>query len=204
MAWTRKRAARASVLVAGAVLLAGCGADTEARKPPAKRPVVASKDACPGLLDTAAGEAMERVLQSSYVIPDDDQAVSAAVMAQAVEDMSPVPVCLATGQIGSGGRVGEIRLRPGPDAEQGKGVRVTSRDNARAIAFDCESSRVGAVGTLRVTTTFEDQWERVSRKAELGNDYLVIAHSAARALAKELGCRDGGGLPEQPAGLPAG
>ncbi|MFF4432210.1 hypothetical protein ACFYZ4_23930 [Streptomyces sp. NPDC001513] len=47
------------------------------------------------------------------------------------------------------------------------------------------------------------QWEQGSWKAELGNDYLVIAHSAARALAKELGCRDGGELPEQPAGLPA-
>ncbi|WP_330296617.1 hypothetical protein [Streptomyces sp. NBC_00503] len=56
---------------------------------------------------------------------------------------------------------------------------------------------------MRVTTTFEDQWERGSWDPKLGNDYLVIAHSAARGIAKELGCRDGGGLPEQAAGLPA-
>ncbi|WP_267841740.1 hypothetical protein [Streptomyces antarcticus] len=202
--WSGKRVARACALVAGAVLIAGCGADTEAPRRPAKQAIVATGDGCPGLLDAAAGEAMERVLQSSYLIPDDDQAVSAAAMAQAVEDLAPVPVCLATGQVGAGGRVGEIRLRPGPDGELGKGVRVTNRENARAIAFDCESPRVWGDGSRRVTTTFEDQWERVSRKAELGNDYLLIAHSAARALARELGCRDGGGLPEQAAALPAG
>ncbi|WP_158717911.1 hypothetical protein [Streptomyces sp. NRRL F-2664] len=78
-----------------------------------------------------------------------------------------------------------------------------SRDNARAIAFDCESPRMGAPGTLRLTVTFENQWEQGAWKAELGNDYLVIAHSAARALTRELSCRDGGGLPEQAAALPA-
>ncbi|MFD9370162.1 hypothetical protein ACFWA6_21040 [Streptomyces sp. NPDC060020] len=203
MAWTRTRAMRLSGLLAGALLLAGCGSDTEAKDPPVKDPVAATGDACPGLLDAAAGEALQRVLQAQYLVPDDDQAVSAAVMAKAVEDARPVPVCLATGQVGSGSRVGEIRLRPGPQGDLGKGVRVTSRENARAIAFDCESSRVGAVGTLRVTTTFENQWEQGTWKAELGNDYLVIAHSAARALAKELGCRDGAELPEQASGLPA-
>ncbi|MFE4638392.1 hypothetical protein ACFRJ1_34165 [Streptomyces sp. NPDC056773] len=195
---------RISALVASAVLIAGCGAEAGAKKPPAKDPNVATGAACSGMLDAAAGEALTRVLQSSYLIPDDAQAVGAAAMAKAVEDMGPVPVCLATGQVGTGGRVAEIRLRPGPDGERDKGVRVTSRDNARAISFDCESSRVGAVGTLRVTTTFEDQWERVSRKPELAADYLLVAHSAARALAKELGCKSGGGLPEQVTALPAG
>ncbi|MDX6760026.1 hypothetical protein SIN09_11375 [Streptomyces sp. F8] len=203
MASTRKPAVRLGAVVAGAVLLAGCGADPEAKDPPARDPVAATREACPGLLDAAAGEALQRVLQSSYLVPDDNQGVSAAVMAQAVQDMRPVPVCLATGQVGSGSRVGEIRLRPGPEGERGRGVRVMGRENARAIAFDCESPRVGATGTLRVTTTFENQWEQGSWKAELGNDYLAIAHSAARALAKELACRNGGGLPDQAAGLPA-
>ncbi|MFF8263994.1 hypothetical protein [Streptomyces virginiae] len=203
MVSARTRTGRLFALVAGAVLLAGCGADTEAKDPPAKDPVAATREACPGLLDAAAGEALQRVLQSSYLVPDDDQGVSAAVMAQAVEDMRPVPVCLTTGQVGSGSRVGEIRLRPGPEGERGKGVRVMSRENARAIAFDCESPRVGATGTLRVTATFENQWEQGFWKAELGDDYLLIAHSAARSLAKELSCRNGGGLPDQAAGLPA-
>ncbi|MFD3803196.1 hypothetical protein ACFWSF_20850 [Streptomyces sp. NPDC058611] len=204
MAWTRKQGARVSVLVAGTVLIAGCGAGTEAPEGSAKKAAVATGDGCPGLLDAAAGEAMKRVLESSYLIPDDDQAVGVAAMARALQNLAPVPVCLATGEVGAGGRVGEIRLRPGPDSQRGGGVRVTNRENARAIAFDCESPRVYGDGTRRVTMTFEDQRERVSRKAELGNDYLLIAHSAARALAEELDCRDGGGLPEQAAQLPAG
>ncbi|MFE4262347.1 hypothetical protein [Streptomyces sp. NPDC056883] len=169
-----------------------------------KAPSVATESACSGMLDAAAGEALVRVLQSDHLVFDDAQAVGAAAMVKAVENLGPVPVCLATGQVGTGSRVAEIRLRPGPGGERGKGVRVTSRDNARAISFDCESPRVGAVGTLRVTTTFEDQWERGSRNPELGADYLLIAHSASRALAKELGCRSGGGLPEQVTALPAG
>ncbi|MFD3547415.1 hypothetical protein ACFWUW_17750 [Streptomyces sp. NPDC058655] len=208
MAWTSTststRSAGMSGLVVGVLLIAGCGADSEAKKPPVKNPVAATGDACPGLLDAPAGEALKRVLQSSYLVPDDAQAVGAAVMADALEGQRPVPVCLATGQVGTGARVGEIRLRPGPDGESRRGVRVTSSENARAVAFDCASPRVGAVGTLRVTTTFEDQWERTSRDATLAGDYLVIAHSAARALARELDCRDGGGLPEQVAGLPTG
>lgn len=202
MTWVRT--ARVAVLMVGAVLVAGCGGSGSGAKAPAvKNPEVEAREACPGLLDAAAGEALVRVLQSGYLVSDDDQAVGVAAMAKALEDVRPVPVCLATGQVGSGSRVGEIRLRPGPVGDSGVGVRVVRRENSRGVSFDCTSSRVGSVGTLRVTTTFEDQWERGSWDAKLGDDYLVIAYSAARGIAKELGCRDGGGLPEQAAGLPA-
>ncbi|MFE2306012.1 hypothetical protein [Streptomyces sp. NPDC059411] len=168
-----------------------------------KNPEVEAKEACPGLLDAAAAEALIRVLGSGYLVSDDGQAVGAAAMTQAVQDVHPEPVCLTTGQVGSGSRVGEIRLRPGPLDDTGVGVRVVRRENSRGVSFDCTSSRIRFGGTLRVTATFEDQVERGSRDPKLGNDYLVIAHSAARGIAKELGCQNGGGIPEQVSALPA-
>lgn len=200
MAWVR--AVRVTGVVAGLVFVAGCGgSDAGAKAPVVKNPEVAATEACSGLLGEAGGDALGKVLQSWYLVPDAKGAVGAVAMAKAVEEARAVPSCVVTGRIGSGKRVAEVR--PAVDGAAGGGVRVVRADKERAVAFDCVSARAGAAGSVRLSVAFKDQWDSEG-EAKLAGDYLVIAHSAARALAKELGCRDGGGLPEQASALPAG
>ncbi|MFB6616436.1 hypothetical protein ACFCV9_19875 [Streptomyces sp. NPDC056367] len=175
-------------------------------------------EACPGLITDTAGEALRAVLQSSHLLNNDAQTVGAAAMGRALEQAyrqglkgrEPAgPVCNVTGIVGGGQRAGEIGVTaPGlkdgaPGAEQ-TGVRVTRADKERSVTFDCVSTRVGSTrdAPLRITGFFKDQFHDSEGDAVLGEDYLVLAHSAAFAIAKELGCEKNGGLPDGALALP--
>ncbi|MGT2528639.1 hypothetical protein ACU4GG_17000 [Streptomyces nojiriensis] len=208
-----------AVAVAVAVV-AGCTTsdpETKASRS-VKPPEVALTEACPGLISDAAGEALKDVLQSSYLVNDDAQAVGVKAMGKALEEAhrgapsgqaAAVPACTVTGSVGRGHRTGEIRLaaeslKPGASGSDRTGVRVTGADKERGVAFGCVSPRVGSTREmpLRITASYKDRFQDSKGDAVLGQAYLVLAHSAALAVAKELGCETNGGLPDGVSALP--
>lgn len=228
MAWTRRRVRHVYGvglgLLACVCAVAGCTSADDGPEPRPSEPkrdrTVAATEACPGLIGDTSGEALTRVLQSSSLIRDDGQAVGAARMAASLMDayrggaevrQRPVERCAVTGVVGSGTRSGEIqagadsrKTTAAPGSGQA-GVRTSGGDRERGVAFDCVSLRVGSTRDvpLRVHVVFKDRWTDSAGDAALGGDYLVIAHSAARALAGELGCEGDGGLPDRAERLPA-
>ncbi|MEV7728297.1 hypothetical protein AB0P15_26610 [Streptomyces sp. NPDC087917] len=106
------------------------------------------------------------------------------------------------------GRYPSARVRFNPASKHAdgsgadiSGVTVDRVDTSHTVAFDCVSSRIGSTSTvpLRITADFVG-WGTKDRAADpaAAPDYLVVIHSAARAVAKELGCENGGGLPGRP------
>ncbi|MFZ3497914.1 hypothetical protein ACODT5_32620 [Streptomyces sp. 5.8] len=218
------RSARVAALAALAVLVApitGCGSSDPEPKPSRsakQRPEVERTEACPGLIADAAGEALRNVLQVSQLVNDAAQTVGVVAMGKALEEayhsgagprQFTAPVCTVTGTVGLGKRVGEIRIAAGssapgsPEAED-TGVRVMRADKERGVSFDCASTRVGSTraAPLRITASYKDRYQNSKGDAALGDDYLVLAHSAALAIARESGCENGGGLPTEAAALP--
>ncbi|MFK0221743.1 hypothetical protein ACIQWN_26575 [Streptomyces vinaceus] len=214
-------AARVAVLAVFVIPLAGCTTSDPEPKASlsAKPPEVDPTQACPGLITDAAGKALIQVLQSSHLVNDDAQGVGAPAMGKALEEFSrtgarageiTAPACSVTGTVGGGKRVGEIRLvaergNTGTPGSDQTGVRVTRADNERGVAFDCVSTRVGSTRDmpLRVTSYYTDRSRSSRGDAVLGEDYLVLAHSAAVGIAKELGCEGNGALPDSASALPA-
>ncbi|MEV0414862.1 hypothetical protein AB0I68_29615 [Streptomyces sp. NPDC050448] len=212
--------ARVAALAVLVTLVAGCTtSDPEFKASPSvKSPEVDLTKACPGLITDAAGEALKDVLQSSHLVNDDAQAVGVTAMGKALEEFYragpkagefAAPACTVTGTVGRGKRVGEIRLAAAsrnagaPGADQ-TAVRVTRADKERGVAFDCVSTRVGSTRDmpLRITAFYKDRYQGSRGDGVLGEDYLVLAHSGAVAIAKELGCENNGGLPEGASALP--
>ncbi|MFE3582423.1 hypothetical protein [Streptomyces vinaceus] len=214
-------AARVAVLVVLVIPLAGCTTSDPEPKASlsAKPPEVDPTQACPGLITDAAGKALTQVLQSSHLVNDDAQGVGGPAMGKALEEFSrtgarageiTAPACTVTGTVGGGKRVGEIRLvaergNAGTPGSDQTGVRVTRADKERGVAFDCVSTRVGSTRDmpLRVTAFYTDRSRSSRGDAVLGEDYLVLAHSAAVGIAKELGCEGNGALPDSASALPA-
>ncbi|KJY42046.1 hypothetical protein VR46_23875 [Streptomyces sp. NRRL S-444] len=212
--------ARVAVLAVLVTLGAGC---TESGTEPkaslsAKPPEVDPTEACPGLITDAAGKALTDVLQSSHLVNDDARTVGLTAMGKALEEFYragpkagefAAPTCTVTGSVGRGKRIGEIRLAANSgnadaSGSDRTGVRVKRASGERGVAFDCASTRVGSTRDmpLRITAFYTDRYQGSRGDGVLGEDYLVLAHSAAVAIAKELGCENGGGLPEGAAALP--
>ncbi|WP_406183066.1 hypothetical protein [Streptomyces sp. NBC_01006] len=211
---------RLAALAVFVTLVAGCTTSEPEPKASlsAKPPEVDLTEACPGLITDAAGKALTDVLQSSHLVNDDAQTVGVTVMGKALEDFYragpkagevAAPACTVTGTVGRGKRVGEISLaansgNAGAQGSDQTGVRVTRADRERGVAFDCASTRVGSTRDmpLRIKAVYKDRYQSSRGDAVLGEDYLVLAHSAAVAIAKELGCENNGGLPEGSSALP--
>ncbi|MFD7084915.1 hypothetical protein [Streptomyces sp. NPDC059918] len=211
------RVAALAVLV---TLAAGCTTSDPEPKTSlsVKPPEVDPTQACPGLITDAAGKALTKVLQSAHLVNDDAQTIGAATMGKSLEEFYRAgpktgefagPACTVTGIVGSGKRVGEIRLAAkGGNADAAgadqTGVRVTRAERERGVSFDCVSNRVGSTHgmPLRITTFYVDRYPSSGGDALLGESYLVVAHSAAVAMAEELGCENNGGLPEGSSSLP--
>ncbi|MEU9377380.1 hypothetical protein AB0D94_26920 [Streptomyces sp. NPDC048255] len=72
------------------------------------------------------------------------------------------------------------------------------------LTFDCVSSRVGSTQDipLQITVAFQARTGESEGEAVPAQDYRAVTHSAALAVAKELGCVNDGGLPADAAGLP--
>ncbi|MGW8781668.1 hypothetical protein ACWGNM_26915 [Streptomyces sp. NPDC055796] len=213
-------AAPAAALAVVVTLVAGCTTSDPEPKASlsAKPPEVDPTQACPGLITDAAGKALTEVLQSSHLVNDDAQSVGVKAMGKALEESYragpkagevAAPACTVTGTVGGGKRVGEIRLvgkhgNAGAPGSDQTGVRVTRADKERGVAFDCVSTRVGSTRDmpLRITAFYADRSRSSRGDAVLGEGYLVLAHSAAVAIAKELGCEGNGGLPDGASALP--
>ncbi|MGW6844742.1 hypothetical protein [Streptomyces sp. NPDC054958] len=151
------------------------------------------------------------MLQSSALVRDERQAVGVAAMGKALEAAyragpkvrdAAVPSCTVTGQVGGGDRVGEIRLtadsaEAGPLRPDQAGVRALPGGTESGVSFDCVSTRVGSSTEvpLRITGVFANRWQKIAGDKGLADEYLVVAHSAALAVSRELGCANNGGLP---------
>ncbi|RSS76921.1 hypothetical protein [Streptomyces sp. WAC06614] len=213
------RAAACAVVVAAfAASVMGCTAsDGEPKASPSvKRPTVDLTEACPGLISDAAGQALKDVLQSSHLANDDGQTVGVTAVGKGLEAAyragpkareAAVPSCRVTGIVGSGKRVGELRFAGdagGGGTADRTGVQVTRADKERGVSFDCVSRRAGSTreSPLRITAVYKDLYLNSRGDAELGEDYVTLAHSAALAVAKDLGCEADGGLPAAASALP--
>ncbi|MEU6894283.1 hypothetical protein ABZ934_21245 [Streptomyces sp. NPDC046557] len=97
--------------------------------------------------------------------------------------------------------------RTGEQSESGKayyweydlGRNALVLPDSGRLYFDCASARLAgsdkAVPIMAAVSLGEAPTDVDPRALREAN--LTIVHSAARALAKELGCKDGGGLPER-------
>lgn len=205
-------------LLAIGMLLGGCGADEPDQAP---RELTGS-EVCPGGLLTADAVRALNLLTAGAAFkppPRDVQDVSSAARAlvqgfQANGESHVDAVCEAR-PVDSMNRhvvfvsfeIESEATRKYEHSESGQGyyweydLGRNALANARQarLYFDCVSTRLGgpeksvpiaaraSVGDMSSTTV-----DAAPREAN-----LTIVHSAARAMAKELGCKDGGGLPER-------
>ncbi|MCX4693093.1 hypothetical protein [Streptomyces sp. NBC_01408] len=163
------------------------------------------------------------MLQSTdFQVPDEDEGADVRAVAQTMEkayqagkkirDM-PQPVCKVSGSAGS--RIPRVQLMftayskhvALPSELPGVGAgdpHLSVREEDIDLTFDCVSSRAGSTQDipLQITVAFQARTGESEGQAVPAQDYLAITHSAALAVAKELGCVNDGGLPADAAGLP--
>ncbi|MFI8276235.1 hypothetical protein ACIGBH_15200 [Streptomyces sp. NPDC085929] len=210
---------------------AGCSGSTPDETPtPSEPEQVSAIQVCGGgLVSPAAGPSLERVLESSrFVIREDKENADVSSIAKALESAyragrkvgdTSIPACDISGAVKD---VDSDRYYPTaylrfratskdadvPDYMPGAkdaGTKGWAGFREYTVAFDCVSSRVGSTSgvPLRITAEFHSKWDKVrAGESALAPDYVALAHSAALAVAKELGCDARGGLPERPEGLP--
>ncbi|MEU9145183.1 hypothetical protein [Streptomyces sp. NPDC048349] len=205
---------------------AGCSADERDQPPPAATPQVLSvADVCAGLFSDEGGKGVERVLESTrFLVRAEERNPDVRAVAKAMEDAyrsgrniqnMPQPVCEAAGETKDSGFIPSLRIMftayskhagepPDFPGVSDSGVKVSTRQKANQLAFDCVSSRVGSTQDvpLRIRVDFQERWDESKGAAALSRDYMAVTHSAALAVAKELGCANDGGLPARADGLP--
>ncbi|MFJ1868867.1 hypothetical protein ACIOD1_30205 [Streptomyces sp. NPDC088097] len=180
---------------------------------------------CAGLLEGEGGEALKRVLESEdFRIRDEGKNPDVRAVAQAMADAyrsggkirdMPVPICEAVGSPKEA-HTPTVRISfsaysklagdpPDSPGAGDSGVRVAVEPKQFLLAYDCVSVRVGSTPELplRIRLRFQERWDESKGEAVLRPDYAAVTHSAALAVAKGLGCVDGGGLPDRADGLPA-
>ncbi|MGW7190144.1 hypothetical protein, partial [Streptomyces sp. NPDC054838] len=200
------------------VIVTGCGVE---EPPPGPSEVFAAEVCSEGLLNEDAVRALELLTGAGtpFKPPKDvgDVAWMAGVLERGYAQNRASPggeVCSARPVDRTKARDLSVSLeieheltRLGEQSESGKGYywEYDLGRNALASAkqgrlfFDCASDRLaGPDKAVPVRTNVDtigppaNVDERALREAN-----LTIVHSAARAMAKELGCKDGGGLPER-------
>ncbi|MFJ3205468.1 hypothetical protein [Streptomyces sp. NPDC086989] len=213
------------------LLAAACNGSTENEASiPAEPEEISAVQVCGGLVSAAAAPALERVLESSrFVLRDEKENTDALSVGKAlasayragerVRDTS-IPECDISGALkpvesdryyptaylrfrATSKKAGVPDYMPGAEDE---GTMVWSTFRAYEIAFDCVSPRIGSTREvpLRIAAQFRSEWDKgQASESVLAPDYATLAHSAALAIAEELGCDAQGGLPARPEGLPA-
>ncbi|MEU4731370.1 hypothetical protein [Streptomyces sp. NPDC023588] len=203
----------------------GCSAgDSQESAQPTPLPRLPVSHVCPGLFEGEGGKALERVLASTqFQIRHEEKNPDVRVVAQVMEEAyqagkkirdMPQPVCEMSGRPTETG-LATARMMftayskhaadpadlPGVGARD---VRVSTRNKEVGLTFDCVSSRVGSTQDvpLQITLDFQERWDASKGEGVLKPDYLAITHSAALAVAKELGCANDGGLPARAIDLP--
>ncbi|MFE2325689.1 hypothetical protein ACFXD5_17495 [Streptomyces sp. NPDC059385] len=207
--------------------VAGCSTgEPEQPSPSTATQTLSVGQVCAGLFPEAGegGKALERVLESTrFQVREEQKNPDVRAVAKAMEDAyrsgkkirdMPQPVCQVAGA-DKGSRIPTARVMftayskqaadpadlPGVGARD---VRVMTQRKRVNLTFDCVSSRVGSTQDvpLQVTLAFQERWDESKGDAVLGQDYLAVTHSAALAVAKELGCANNGGLPARADDLP--
>ncbi|MFD9335209.1 hypothetical protein ACFWBF_12505 [Streptomyces sp. NPDC060028] len=210
---------------------AGPAPDAAEPEPEPETKVLAATEVCGGgLFSAEAGGALERVLESSrFVIREERERTDVPSAANMLEEAYragsrmrdlPRPKCTFSGEpkkvdADSYFPSGEVRFIPHgrneglPDHLPGvndTGTVVWTGRRQYNLEFDCVSTRVGSTQEvpLRVVVEFRNIWDKgTAAEADLVKDYRILAHSAALAVAKELGCVNAGGLPGRAEELPA-
>jgi hypothetical protein len=203
----------------------GCSAEEPEPSPQAVPQQLSIGQVCAGLFRGEGAEALERLLESTtFLLRDEDRNPDVRAVAKVMEDAyragakirdMPQSVCKISGAP-QDSRFHTARLmftayskHAGDPADfpgvSDSGVRVSTEGKWVYLSYDCVSRRVGSTPDipLRIKLLFQDQWEGSKGAAALGPDYLAATHSAALAVAKELGCLNNAGLPERAAELPA-
>lgn len=208
-----------------AVAAAGCSASEREQPPPATTPqVLSAAKVCAGLFPDEGGKALERILESTrFQVREEKRNPDVRAVAQAMEDAyragkkirdMPQPVCEAVGEA-KDHRIPTAQImftayskHAGDPADfpgvSDSGVKVSKRQKTNNLLFDCVSSRVGSTQDvpLRIGLAFQERWDESQGATVLGQDYLAVTHSAALAVARELGCANDGGLAARADGLP--
>ncbi|MFE2166905.1 hypothetical protein ACFXB3_17845 [Streptomyces sp. NPDC059447] len=214
----------ALVLLAAAAT--GCSAGEPEKSPqPTAAPRLTAGQICAGLFTGEGAKALERVLESTaFHVRDDEKAPDVRAVAQVMEDAyragkrindMPQPVCEASGAEAKAGYIPTVRIMftayskhagdpPDFPGVSDSGVMVSQRQKTNHLSYDCTSSRVGSTDNvpLRIKLAFQERWDGSKGETVLGQDYLAVTHSAALAVAKELGCTNNGGLPARADDLP--
>ncbi|MFJ5549724.1 hypothetical protein [Streptomyces sp. NPDC093225] len=224
----RIRTITAGLLVLG-VLTAGCTSPGTPQNLPTRRvQEIPAARVCGGtLLDTAAASALERLTHSSAFDPEAvKKDHGAREIARTMEaafrsgegvvnapgdrcEISPVGsssafptivvAFIALGKAPAGTPADE------PNEMYTPGVVARASEDGAKVYFDCESRRLGTSveHPLRLRSEVQNSVRERGEPAATRKDNLTLAHSAAVAVAKELGCAGNGGLPGTAAGLPA-
>ncbi|MFF3862968.1 hypothetical protein [Streptomyces sp. NPDC002209] len=218
------------VVVLGLAAVACSGSTPEETSTPSGPEQVSATQVCGGgLVSPASGPSLGRVLESSrFVIREDKENADVAVIAKALESAyragrkvrdTSIPSCDISGAVKDVDSdryypTASLRFRATsknagvpdymPEANDA-GTKGWASFREYTIAFDCVSSRIGSTSDvpLRITAEFHSKWDKgQAGESALAPDYVALAHSAALAVARELGCDARGGLPERPEDLP--
>ncbi|MFD3720243.1 hypothetical protein [Streptomyces sp. NPDC058674] len=215
----------AVTLVVLGTVAAGCSTGGSEQPAPAAEPQkVPVAQVCTGLFPAAGGEALERVLGSTeFRIRDAQKNPGVRAVAQAMEDAyragarvrdMPEATCEVAGEP-KGSRFATARVRftafsknaadpadlPGVGARD---PRVWTESKQLYLTYDCVSPRVGSTQAvpLQIRVLVHAQGGGNEGEAGPGQDQLTVIHSAALSVARDLGCANNAGLPEQAQNLP--
>ncbi|MBT2480985.1 hypothetical protein [Streptomyces sp. ISL-94] len=203
----------------GATLLVGCGGDDDEPSGPAE---LSAAEVCPGgMLGPDAVRGLEKVTEATVFAPPENgenpgvtwvAGVLARGYAKAGGSLGG-QACRATPLDEKNRRKVSVTFeiqselqRTGENSESGKGHywEYDLGRNALAISrqaqlfFDCASSKLaGPDKAVPVAASVSVANGSEANELELREANLAIVHSAALAMAKELGCKDNGGLPDK-------
>ncbi|MER5934550.1 hypothetical protein [Streptomyces sp. NPDC002054] len=198
-------------------LVAGCSTSEPSAK--AEPEYGSAAQICQGLFDPEGAGALERVLDSTEFRLRDEagdldlRAVGKGLQGryetgQGFGDLEG-EMCRASGRP-KGGRAPYAELWIAGDkkyvggGEKDRGPGVIHGENRAHLWYNCGSPRVGSTDELplQIRLTFRDKWDGKKGVDVRRPDYVAIMHSAALAIAKELGCQNNGGLPDRSEDLP--
>jgi hypothetical protein len=201
-----------------ALAVTGCGSGDGGSAAPTPGFVARAEQLCGGsAVSKDAAEALRVITGSGRFEPSDKQTTVAAAVVDLLA--ADAPQGRASGDIcriypPDDSDVGELRVRwemwdtapegraaskftPFPMGEQAGGAV-----NEGYVSFACRGASAPTPTSEHFTASVENQarsYEPKGDPKQLKRAYATVAHSFARALAKELGCDDDGGLKRRPA-----
>ncbi|MFI8101796.1 hypothetical protein [Streptomyces sp. NPDC086023] len=225
---TRNRKAALGIVLM-ALVAAGCGTSDEGAPEPSRAQSFSATQVCGGsVVLPSSAKALERLTGATSFVPGKEKQelgvpATAKVLEEAykagrgIYDM-PGADCVIRGDSTSTPLNSTVKLRFDAYSEKadlddyrkhrlehGKGTMTSLYGSRTSISFDCVSSRVGSTQDIplrvngRITSAASTASPEPPTAAE---DRMLILHTASLSLAKELGCRDNGGLPDDVSGLP--